>query len=114
MFKKSVNVLALTLVGSLIFTSQLYAQDAKMGKKVFQRLGCSACHSEGSSVVAPSVKEVSKAYAGKAKELEEFFLGKREPIMDKSRFRVMKPFINLTKKISPKERQALVKYLLSF
>jgi cytochrome c551/c552 len=60
------------------------------------------------------VKEISKAYAGKPKDLEDYFLGKREPIIDKSRSRVMKPFINLTKKLSPEERQALVKYLLSF
>ncbi len=114
MFKKLVSVLALASACGIIFTSTLNAENAKKGKEVFQRLGCTACHSEGSSAVAPSVKEISKAYAGKPKELEEFFLGNRQPIIDKSRFGAMKSFINLTKKISPEERQALVKYLLSF
>jgi cytochrome c551/c552 len=114
MIKKSVKVLVLASVCGLIFSSSSIAQDAKKGKEVFQRLGCTACHSESSSAVAPSVKEISKAYAGKPKKLEDFLLGKREPIIDKSRFEAMKPFINLTKKISPEERQALVKYILSF
>jgi cytochrome c551/c552 len=114
MIKKTAKVLVLASVCGLILTSASIAQDAKKGKEVFQRLGCTACHSESSSAVAPSVKEISKAYAGKPKDLEDFFLGKREPIIDKSRFEAMKSFINLTKKLSPEERQALVKYLLSF
>jgi len=112
--KKLVKVLVSASVCGLIFSSASIAQEAKKGKEAFQRLGCTACHSERSSAVAPSVKEISKAYAGNPKDLEDYFLGKGEPIIDKSRSRVMKPFINLTKKLSPEERQALVKYLLSF
>ena len=114
MIKKTAKILVSASVCGLIFSSASIAQEAKKGKEVFQRLGCTACHSERSSVVAPSLKEISKAYAGNTKDLEDYFLGKREPIIDKSRSRVMKPFINLTKKLSPEERQALVKYLLSF
>ncbi len=106
------KILSILLLGQIIAVSAFSAQD--LGRQVYNKLGCGGCHSEKLGFIAPSLQGIAKAYAGKEKDLEAFFLGQKEPLLDKSKFKLMKPYVQRTQKLSAEERKALVKYLLSF
>lgn len=96
------------------FSDQLHlSHKEKLGKKVFDSNGCFACHQANQKLVGPSLADVANVYAGKSDHLVEFFEGKRKSIIDPSQEVLMRSSLELTKKMPPAEREALVDYILA-
>jgi cytochrome c len=83
------------------------------GKAVFKELNCGSCHKEAGKGVGASVKEVSRAYAGKAQRLADYLNGQAEALMNPAKAAIMRRQIAKTQELPPAERQALADYLLS-
>jgi cytochrome c len=83
------------------------------GKQLFTQNNCVACHNITVKTVGPSIAEIAKVYAGKKNELIKFLNGEKEAIVDPAQFAMMKPQLNITKKMNDAERIALAKYMLA-
>jgi cytochrome c len=83
------------------------------GKQLFIQNACVACHNITFKTVGPSVAEIAKVYTGKKNELIKFLNGEKEAIVDPAQFALMKPQLNITKKMNDAERIALAKYMLA-
>lgn len=82
------------------------------GEDIFKSKGCSGCHSKSFDSFAPSLRTISKSYYNKKEDLKNYLLGKKPGII-KGEPKTMRGFINITKKLSDSELDALVNYLLS-
>ncbi len=71
MFKRSIITLSASAVCLLTLCSSLRADAQKIGKEISNKLGCGGSHSAILSAGSPFLKEISKAYFGKEKDLEE-------------------------------------------
>ncbi len=80
----------------------------------FKRQGCGVCHKETVNTIGPSIKEISEAYKGNKEALKEYLRGKRPPIVEPAKAKLMEKFIKKTKNYSEKELNAIVEYLTSF
>jgi cytochrome c551/c552 len=83
------------------------------GEELFQTNGCTACHQPTAKTVGPAVNEIAKAYAGKKDELVKFLKGEGQAIVDPAQFAVMKPNLEITKKMSDDKVAAIADYILS-
>ncbi len=83
------------------------------GEELFQKNGCTACHQPTAKTVGPAVNEIAKAYAGKKDELVKFLKGEGQAIVDPAQFAVMKPNLEITKKMSDDQVAAIADYMLS-
>jgi len=102
-------VIVLLLFSSFVFSAQgLFAR----GEDIFKSKGCSGCHSPGFDSFAPSLKTISKSYY-KNKEALKAFLKGQKPGLIKGEPKTMKGFINITKRLSDQDLEALINYLLS-
>jgi len=101
-------ILAATLIVAVASTAAFAAD----GKALFESNRCGGCHKEEQDGVGPSRKAIAAAYAGKAEALAAFLGGAAEPIMDSSRFSMMKSPLKKTAGLSAEEREALAAYLL--
>lgn len=82
------------------------------GEEIFKNKGCGGCHSLSFDSFAPSLRTISKSYYNRKEDLKAYLQGKRPGII-KGEPKTMKGFINITKKLSDPELEALMKYLLS-
>ncbi len=83
------------------------------GKDLFQKSGCTACHQPDAKTVGPALKDIAKAYAGKKEDLVKFLKGEGKAIVDPAQFAVMKPNLEITKKMSDDQVAAIADYILS-
>ena len=82
------------------------------GESIFKSKGCTACHQAAADTVGPALKKIASAYSGKKEDLIKFFSGEGKPIVDPAKEAVMKPQIEITKKLSKEEKEALAEYIL--
>ncbi len=82
------------------------------GEMVFKSHNCQACHHPEVDTTGPSLKKIAEFYRGKKDRLISFFRGEADPIVDPARFTIMKPQINITKKLSDEELSALADFIL--
>jgi len=83
------------------------------GKALFASNGCTACHNMDKKTVGPAVKEIGGKYAGKKDALVKFLKGEGEAIVDPAQFAVMKPNLEITKKLNDAQRAAIADYFLN-
>ena len=83
------------------------------GKTVFTSNGCIACHQLDKKTTGPALKEIAKGYDGKKEDMLKFLKGEGEAIIDPPQFAVMKPNLEITKKMADNELSALADYILS-
>ncbi len=83
------------------------------GKALFISNGCVACHQVDKKTVGPALKEIAKSYEGKKDAMVKFLKGEGEAIVDPAQFAVMKPNLEITKKMADNEVGAIVDYILS-
>ncbi|MCX7738394.1 MAG: c-type cytochrome [Hydrogenothermaceae bacterium] len=82
------------------------------GKTLFASKGCSSCHQENTDTVGPSLKKIASTYQSDRTKLTAFLRGEGKPIVDPSKETIMKPQIEITKKMPQEELNAVVDYIL--
>lgn len=92
--------------------TQESAKKAIDGKALFASKGCSSCHQENTDTVGPSLKKIASAYQSDRAKLTAFLKGEDKPIVDPSKEAIMKPQIEITKKMPQEELNAVVDYIL--
>jgi cytochrome c len=88
-------------------------ENVAKGEKLFKEKNCNVCHQLDTKLVGPSMKEISKAYAGNNEKLNSFLKGNSKSIIDPAQHAIMEPQIAITKAMSEAERVAIVEYILS-
>ena len=89
------------------------AAPAANGEELFTSNGCVACHQAEVKTVGPSLKNIATSYADNAEGLTAFLNGEGEAIVDPAQAAVMAPQVEVTKKMSPEDRNAITDYMLS-
>ncbi|MDQ7056239.1 MAG: c-type cytochrome [Persephonella sp.] len=82
------------------------------GESIFKVKGCASCHQPDVDTVGPSLKRIAQAYRSQSEQLTRFLKGQEKPIVDPSKFRVMKPQLNVTKSMSDRELSDMVNYIM--
>lgn len=82
------------------------------GKSIFVSKGCGSCHQESADTVGPSLKKISSVYGGDKQKLISFFKGEGKSIVDPAKEAIMKPQIEVIKKLSSDEQEALANFIL--
>lgn len=82
------------------------------GKSIFISKGCGACHQENADTVGPSLKKIASVYAGDKAKLTAFLKGEGKAIVDPAKEAIMKPQIEITKKLSSQELEALADFII--
>jgi len=97
-----------------VFTLLFFSGSAlsATGEEIFKSKGCSGCHSPGFDSFAPSLKTISKSYYKNQEALKVYLKGQK-PGLIKGEPKTMKGFINITKRLSDQDLEALMKFLLS-
>src|SRR5690554_830058 len=84
----------------------------ELGEKIFKGKGqCTTCHKTSQNVLGPSVKEIVSIYQKNNASMVEFLKGNLAPIVDPSQFQIMKINLEITKKMTDQELQAVVNYM---
>ncbi len=99
------------IVLTLLFSGLGFAAD---GRALFKSKGCEACHLPTDNTVAPSLKEIAQAYAGREDQLLRFLKEEAPAIVDPDRFAIMKAQLKVLKGLSDKELKAIAEYIMSF
>lgn len=82
------------------------------GKKIFEGKGqCATCHKSSQSVLGPSIKEIVSIYKEQEADMVEFLKGNLNPIVDPAQFPIMLVNLEITKKMTDEELQAVVDYM---
>ena len=81
------------------------------GEQLFKQKTCSSCHQPKIDMTGPSLQKIAKAYAGKREELKAFLRGKHPAIVEPNKFTIMKPQINITKRLTEEELNTLIDYI---
>jgi len=82
------------------------------GESIFKSKGCTACHQAAADTVGPALSKIAAAYKGNKDGLIKFFSGEGKAIVDPAKEAIMKPQIEITKKLSKEEKEALADYIL--
>lgn len=91
---------------------QTQKQKLDLGKDIFQGKGnCASCHLADKAVIGPSIKDILKVYDEHNADIVAFLKGQTEPIVDPSKYVLMQPNLEITKKMSDNELQALLAYM---
>jgi cytochrome c len=83
------------------------------GKALFISNGCIACHKVDEKNIGPSLKDIAKGYDGDKGGLVNFLKGNAESKIDPPQFSVMKPNLEITKKMAENEVGAIADYILA-
>jgi cytochrome c len=87
----------------------------ELGKELFEGKGmCATCHKADIKTVGPSIKDIAKIYKEKGASIADFINDKGEPLVDPSKYEIMKANFVITKAMSAEERKALEIYMMSF
>ena len=86
----------------------------ELGAEIFAGKGaCIACHKPDVKLVGPSLQDIAKIYKEKNGNMVTFLKGEGEPIVDPSKYELMKPNFVITKTFSDEELKALEAYVYS-
>lgn len=84
------------------------------GKKLFEGEGnCIACHQTEQTIIGPSLQEIAKIYKEKNASIVCFLKEESEPIVDPSKYEIMKTNFAITKTMSDAELKAIESYIYS-
>ncbi len=93
-------------------TKQSEVSNLDLGRKIFEGKGqCATCHKASQNVLGPSVKEIVAIYEEGNADIIKFLKGDLDPIVDPSQFQIMKINLEITKKMTHSELQAVVDYM---
>jgi len=85
------------------------------GKSLFEGEGnCIACHQVEQKIIGPSIKEIAKIYKDKNASIVSFLREESEPIIDPSKYDIMKTNFAITEEMTDDQLKALEDYILSF
>jgi cytochrome c551/c552 len=88
-------------------------QTAKVdGEAIFKSKGCTACHQSNADTVGPGLNKIASAYKGNKDGLVKFLNGEGKAIVDPAKEAVMKPNLEITRKLSKEEKEALAEFIL--
>jgi len=88
-------------------------QTAKVdGEAIFKSKGCAACHQPNADTVGPGLNKIASAYKGNKDGLVKFLNGEGKAIVDPAKEAVMKPNLEVIKKLSKEEKGALAEFIL--
>jgi cytochrome c551/c552 len=88
-------------------------QTAKVdGEAIFKSKGCTACHQPNADTVGPGLNKIASAYKGNKDGLVKFLSGEGKAIVDPAKEAIMKPNLEITKKLSKEEKEALAEFIL--
>jgi cytochrome c551/c552 len=88
-------------------------QTAKVdGEAIFKSKGCAACHQTNADTVGPGLNKIASAYKGNKDGLVKYFNGEEKAIVDPAKEAVMKPNLEIIKKLSKEEKEALAEFIL--
>ena len=105
-----------------ITTEQLFEKDtltksyplAKKGAEIFHGRGnCATCHQKEEKIIGPSISEIVAIYKKNNANMVAFLKEESEPILDPSKYAIMKANLEVTKGMSEEELQALTDYMYS-
>lgn len=87
----------------------------EFGKTLFEGEGnCIACHQAEQKIIGPSIQEIAKIYKEKNASIVSFLREESEPIIDPSKYYIMKTNFTITKSMNDEELKALENYIFSF
>jgi cytochrome c len=87
----------------------------KFGKTLFEGEGnCIACHQAEQKIIGPSIQEIAKIYKEKNASIVSFLREESEPIIDPTKYDIMKTNFTITKSMNDEELKALENYIFSF
>ena len=87
----------------------------KFGKTLFEGEGnCIACHQAEQKIIGPSIQEIAKIYKDKNASIVSFLREESEPIIDPTKYDIMKTNFTITKSMNDEELKALENYIFSF
>ena len=85
-----------------------------IGKKIFEGEGnCIACHQIEQTIIGPSLQEITTIYKAKNASIVSFLKEESEPIVDPSKYEIMKTNFAITKTMSDAELKAIEEYIYS-
>ena len=88
-------------------------QTAKVdGEAIFKSKGCATCHQPNADTVGPGLNKIASAYKGNKDGLVKFLSGEGKAIVDPAKEAVMKPNLEVVKKLSKEEKGALAEFIL--
>ncbi|MCA6421212.1 MAG: c-type cytochrome [Flavobacterium sp.] len=87
----------------------------EFGKTLFEGKGnCIACHQAEQKIIGPSIQEIAKIYKEKNASIVSFLREESGPIIDPSKYDIMKTNFTITKTMNDEELKALENYIFSF
>lgn len=90
------------------------ADPVALGQEIFEGSGnCFACHKPDQKIVGPSIREIAAIYKERNGDMVAFLKGQAKPIVDPSQYETMKINLEVTKKMSDQELEALEAYMYS-
>lgn len=85
------------------------------GKTLFEGEGnCIACHQVEQKIIGPSILEIAKTYKEKNASIVSFLREESEPIIDPSKYEIMKTNFAITEEMTDDQLKALEDYIFSF
>ncbi|WP_060874242.1 c-type cytochrome [Myroides odoratus] len=95
-------------------TEMTNAEKIALGKQIFEGKGtCASCHMADKKVIGPSIREIIEIYDKHDVSLISFLKGQEEAIVDPAQFIIMQANLEITKKLSDIELEALEAYMRS-
>ena len=84
------------------------------GKKLFDGEGnCIACHQTEQTIIGPSLQEIAKIYKEKNASIVSFLKEESDPIVDPSKYEIMKTNFAITEEMTDEELEAIESYIYS-
>jgi cytochrome c551/c552 len=85
------------------------------GASIFKSQGCTSCHRpDKSTKVNPSLAAIAESYSGNTDQLVRYLNGEADAIVKPDKAKLMKRYVERTKKLSESERKALAEYIMSY
>ena len=82
------------------------------GEAIFKSKGCTSCHQPNADTVGPGLNKIASTYKGNKDGLVKFLSGEGKAIVDPTKEAIMKPNLEITKKLSKEEKEALAEFIL--
>ncbi len=95
-------------------TEMTQVEKIALGDKLFRGKGtCASCHIADKKVIGPSVQEIVSIYDKEGASIVAFLKGESDPIVDPAQFIIMQANLQITKKMSNTDLEAIEAYMRS-
>lgn len=85
------------------------------GKDIFEKkVSCFSCHKPSVKIIGPSLKEIAVIYKKNNASIISFLNEESAPIVDPSKYEIMKTNLSITKQMSKEELMSVEMYIYSF